>query len=449
MINLNTLFEKNKLNISNKEELLLVELEGLPLENKKELKRKKLNISFCIDISASMSSPLKYEMSRGQQYFSQDIMTDNIQQDFKKSQGFLERKLMKTKLDLVKEAAIKALSVMQNGDYISIVAFDNNIHTIQEAIEITSENRTDIVNAINSLATRGSTNIHGGWLHSVEEVAKNISKESLNRVIMLTDGEANSGKRDVDGVCSDVLGVAEKNVSTSTFGVGESFNEVLLSSMSDSGSGNFYFIAENDNFDTLFNEEFTGLSNICATGVKLEIKLNNDIKSKALTTVKEVDGKIVIQDLTSTSKIPVLLEIDSKDFSLGKLDLGSIIVSFKDVNGNKQTIEKALSIEVVSENEWDKLDENKEVKIQELLVEVANKKMEVKKAFSSGDIVGAKNILRESSNLITDSELADDRLTAQSMSLDTTLLNSEKESSAMLSKSMHYESYRTLKGKDL
>ena len=86
------------------------------------------------------------------------------------------------------------------------------------------------------------TNIHGGWVKSVEEIAKNMKKDSLNRVILLTDGQANTGKTNPDDICVDVSRIANKNISTSTFGIGCGFNELLLSSMSQTGLGNFYFI---------------------------------------------------------------------------------------------------------------------------------------------------------------------------------------------------------------
>lgn len=443
MIKLHTLFEKNKLNASNKNELFLVELEGMRTDTK-ETKRKKLNISLCIDVSSSMQGFIDGNHSG---YFNiNHLMGNNLGIGNPRE---IETPRTKTKLELVKEASINALSIMEDGDIISIVSFDNRVTLVKEATVLTKENRVEIINMINSLQARGTTNIHGGWLRSVEEVALNVSKESLNRVIMLTDGQANVGKQNPDDICTDVANVASKNVSTSTFGVGQGFNEMLLESMSDSGLGNFYYIGEDGNFDVLFNEEFTGLSNICATSVKLNISLNKELKQKVLTEIKDTEGLYKIQDITTTSKIPVLFKLETESLSLGEHNLGMVSISFKDVDGNNQKITKEIKIEVTTEGEWEALDENQEVKVQELLNEVVQNKLKAKKLFDAGDKSSAQDVLRSSTNVLLSSNIADDRLSAQSMSLNTTLENSESQDLGSLSKEMHYQSYRTLKGKDL
>jgi len=449
MIKLHTLFEKNKLNASNKDELFLIELEGISTTTK-QVDRKKLNISLCIDISVSMDSYI----GGFNNHNIQDMNLHNLfGNQFNRNQQIenpnqKEIPKLKTKLDLVKEASINALATMEDGDVISIVAFDDKVRLAKEATIITKENRLDIINAINSLRTRGSTNIHGGWLRSVEEVAKNVSKRSLNRVVMLTDGQANAGKRDLDGICSDVCNVAAKNVSTSTFGVGSGFNEVLLSSMSDSGQGNFYFINDEGNFDALFNEEFTGLSNVCATGIELTLSLKENILKETLTDVNLKNGIYSIQDLTTTNKSPILFKFNTESLSLGEHNLGNVKISFKDIEGNKQTIEREIIVEVVSESEWDKLPENQEIKVQDLLITVAKNKQQAKAYFDAGNTNAAQDVLRGSSTMLMSSNVSDSRLSAQNQSLGQTLLDSETKSFDVLSKTMHYESYRTLKGKE-
>ena len=443
MIKLHTMFEKNKLNASRKEELLLIELEGFSVSNIPNT-RKQLNVSLCIDISYSMGERLDNKKCFERMLTLDDILNKRNSLD---ANQFQERNSSKRKIDLVKEASINALSKMQDGDIISIVAFDDSQTLIQEATVLTKENRADIVSAINLLNPRGSTNIHSAWLRSVEEIAKNVNKERLNRVILLTDGQINSGKSNIDDICTDILNVADKNVSTSTFGVGEGFNEVLLSSMSDSGSGNFYFIDDDKNFDILFNEEFTGMSNICATNIKLSLNLKDNLLKDVLTDVIARYDHYEIQDLTSTNKIPLLFNLNSSSLSLGEHNLGTVTVSFKDVEGNSQTIEKEIIIEVVSESTWDLLEDNQEVKVQELLVVVAKNKQKAKHHFDTGNINAAQDVLKASSTILRGTNLSDSRLSAQTNSLEETLNDSETLSSVHLSKKMHYQSYRSLKGK--
>ena len=95
-------------------------------------------------------------------------------------------------------------------------------------------------------------------------------------------------KKNTDVIANNVRVLSSKSISTSTFGVGEDFNEDLLLKNEQNGNGNFYFIAEDNNFDQMFSEEFTGLSNIVATEIKLKLDLTkkklkeefNELKKK-------------------------------------------------------------------------------------------------------------------------------------------------------------------------
>lgn len=443
MIKLKTMFEKNKLNVKKDKELFLVELEGIKQESNKNEKRKKLNISLCIDISGSMDGYINGGFGN---YFIGDFFGQN---NLGKESIKKEVPTYKRKIDLVKEAAINAVNTMQNGDIVSIVTFDNEVYLNKEATVITKENRVDIINIINSITTRGSTNIHGGWLKSVEEVAKNVSSKKLNRVVLLTDGQANAGKTNPDEISEDVFNVAQKNVSTSTFGVGKSFNETLLSSMSDSGSGNFYFIDDEGNFDVLFNEEFTGMSNVCATNVTIKLDLQDGISKEVLTELKSQKDLYYVQDLTTTSKTPLLFELNTKSLKLGEHNIGKIKLTYKDINGVENKIKQDIIVNVVSNKEWDKLEENKEIKIQEVLMTVAKNKKQAQDFFASGNTDEALSMLDASSSAIACSGFSDPRLSANLTSINRTVKDSKNEDLGVLSKRMHYESYRTLKGKDL
>ena len=55
-------------------------------------------------------------------------------------------------------------------------------------------NKAAIVETILSINPGGSTDLHGGWLLGAEEVARHKSANSLNRVLLLSDGNANSGE---------------------------------------------------------------------------------------------------------------------------------------------------------------------------------------------------------------------------------------------------------------
>lgn len=436
MINVKYQFKKDKLNKKNKNELILIELEGLKkdIENKKE--DKKLNISLCIDVSGSMEGNLK----------------QNLEYNFLLNNNLKEINFFKNKLEMVKDASCNAINIMKDGDIVSVVAFETNAQVIVNPTVLTKDNRNEIKDKIKKLIARGGTDINNGWLKSVELVAQNIDKEKINRVILLSDGQTINGEKNTDVIANNVRVLSSKSISTSTFGVGEDFNEDLLLKMSKNGNGNFYFIAEDNNFDQMFSEEFTGLSNIVATEIKLKLELTKKVTLKEeFNELKKENDFYLIQDLTSKSNLSILFDLNTELLpKTNSVNLGKIIIEYKNEKGEKEIIEKELLVEQASEKDWEKLNENKEVKIQEILLIVAKNKIKASIEVGRGNRDVASNILRASASILNDNNINDQRLGNERSTLETTITgfaNLEANSNEGLKKSLMYQSYKTTSGK--
>ena len=60
-------------------------------------------------------------------------------------------------------------------------------------------------------------------------------------MLLLSDGQANEGVTDVDQIALQCSQLADTGVTTSTYGLGNSFNEELMVAMGRSGRGNAYY----------------------------------------------------------------------------------------------------------------------------------------------------------------------------------------------------------------
>ena len=65
------------------------------------------------------------------------------------------------------------------------------------------------------------TDLHAGWLLGAEEVARYKTENSVNRVLLLSDGMANRGLTDTFEINSQCSELAETGVTTSTYGLGK------------------------------------------------------------------------------------------------------------------------------------------------------------------------------------------------------------------------------------
>ena len=164
-------------------------------------------------------------------------------------------------LEEAKKSAIMLVEKLAQTDRISIIAYDNYPQIIVPST--LCHNKRFIIGEISRIDVGGSTNLHGGWLLGAEEVAKYKNNKSINRVLLLSDGNANQGVCDPFEIFRQVDKLSETGISTSTYGLGHHFNEELMIGMANNGKGQGYETAE-DLVDP-FEEEFELLANTIAT----------------------------------------------------------------------------------------------------------------------------------------------------------------------------------------
>ena len=175
------------------------------------------------------------------------------------------------KLEFVKQAAAHVLDLLQEQDHVALIAYDDEISLLSPSTRVTMGNRSDLKRRISRLRPGGSTNLSGGWLAGCHEVASVAQTETLNRVLLLTDGLANVGETDLERLAHQAKELSRRGISTSTFGVGEGFNEHLLEAMSNQGGGNFYYIETPGDIPGLLLREFKELTAVTARDVEIII----------------------------------------------------------------------------------------------------------------------------------------------------------------------------------
>jgi Ca-activated chloride channel family protein len=250
------------------------------------------------------------------------------------------------RLAQAKAAAIMAVSRLDHRDIASVVMFDDTADVVMQAQPV--HNSALFINAIQQIFARGSTAIHAGVLVAANEVRRYKEPKRLNRVILLSDGQANRGPSlpaDFSALGSALL---REGISVSTIGLGLGHNEDLMLALARAGDGNHAFAREPTDLIQIFNKEFDDVLASCAQTVSIDIELKPGIKVvRALSRDATIDGnraQFRMNQVYAATEHYVLMEIeDDKDVKAGEQEIGIVKVAYTlPGNGVRETQDMAV-----------------------------------------------------------------------------------------------------------
>ena len=175
----------------------------------------------------------------------------------------------------------------------SVVLYDSNVRVLVPATK--AVDREEIQSKIRSIRSNGSTALFAGVSKGAAEVRKFLDSKSVNRVILLSDGQANIGpssSRELERLGASLV---KEGISVSTLGLGLGYNEDLMSGLASAASGNHLFVEEAQNLVAVFDQEFKDLMNVVAGDFRIEVKTGKGVRPvRVLGTKADISGNSII-----------------------------------------------------------------------------------------------------------------------------------------------------------
>jgi Mg-chelatase subunit ChlD len=226
------------------------------------------------------------------------------------------------KLTLAKQAVEASIDRLYGGDRFAVVVYDDEVDVVAQASTASADARRRAAEVLRTVAARGTTNLSGGWLRGCEQVATNIAHDGVNRTLLLTDGLANRGITDTEALTRHAAELRARGVQTSTFGVGEDFDEQLLQAMADAGGGHFYFIASAaqiaDHVTSEVGEALDVVAHDVALGVTAAEGVRVDSLSPFPTSGHGTRTTIRLGDLVSGQVVRLVLRLRFPHGEIGR-----------------------------------------------------------------------------------------------------------------------------------
>ena len=226
------------------------------------------------------------------------------------------------KLRVAKAAVEEAIGRLKPRDRFSVVVYDDIVDVVIASTAVGDESRRSAIERLRAIDARGSTNLGEGWLRGCEQVASHLAATGVNRCLLLTDGLANVGITDRDQLALHASELRARGVSTSTFGVGNDFDERLLQDLADRGGGHFYYIADAPQIRDAITSEVGETLEVVARDVALEVTARDDIRIEPISsyeaTVRGDRTAISLGDLGSEQVVEVVVRLSFPFGDIGR-----------------------------------------------------------------------------------------------------------------------------------
>ena len=200
------------------------------------------------------------------------------------------------KLEHAKQAAIQAVDRLSNEDIVSVITYNHTVNVLIPATKISDKNK--INQQIRSIQSGGNTALFAGISKGAAEVRKFLDKDRVNRVILLSDGKANSGPSSPKALGDLGASLIKEGISVTTLGLGDGYNEDLMNQLARRSDGNHTFIESPTQLVKIFNAEFGDILSVVAQEVAIEVECADGIRPiRVLNREAEISGNNIVTHL--------------------------------------------------------------------------------------------------------------------------------------------------------
>jgi Ca-activated chloride channel family protein len=208
------------------------------------------------------------------------------------------------KIENMKEAVGYVVDNLSDQDIISVTIFDDQVDRLIESQP--AKNRRDIKATLANVIARGGTQISDGLKAGLAEVMKGYSKEHVNRIVLLTDGQT----WDDEDACFRLADeAAQHGIAITSIGIGNEWNEKLLLQIAERSHGDSHWIQNPIAILDVFRQEVEGMRSVAATNLKAAARMSPGVRPFRVF-----------------SMVPMIREMTKKALSDGtvSLDLGAL-----------------------------------------------------------------------------------------------------------------------------
>lgn len=264
-----------------------------------------------------------------------------------------------TRLQNAIAAAETAISRLNDGDSVSVIAFDTKPEVVVAQTVVDPSSRTSAIRAVRTVRLGGDTCISCGLEEGMKQLRSSGNFDAspeVRRMLLLSDGDATAGVRDLPGFRRIAETAMRSSVNITTVGVDVDFNEAIMKEIALGSNGRHYFVENDRDLVKVFDAEAAALSKSVAAEVEAELELGSGVELAQLFDRQFVrTGSKITVPLGSFSKSErktVLARVTLPRLEGDNVQVASVRIRYRDLATGRIVEETGkLSVAVASGSE--------------------------------------------------------------------------------------------------
>lgn len=285
---------------------------------------------------------------------------------------------------------------LRNGDVVSVVEYNTRTRTLVPPTTIDAYSRERAARLVSGLEARGGTCISCGIDAGMDQLRRRSG--TIERMLLLSDGEATAGVRDVEGFARIASTVRHLGAAISTIGVDVDYNERVMTALAQESNGQHYFVEDPSGLPRVFDHELESLVHTVAKDATVTVALAPGIEvERVFDRSFRHDGDRIVVPMGSFAAgdtKTLLMRVHVPRGAVGERAVADVTLDYDDLDeGSSGTCRGSLSTLLVDDpSRASGMDPLVRERVERS--ETASTLGEANKLFSSGNAALAGNRLR-------------------------------------------------------
>lgn len=237
------------------------------------------------------------------------------------------------KMENAIQAARGMVQRLRDGDVVSLITYDTDVQTLASNVTVDSTSRQTVLERLSGITPGGDTCISCGLDAAMSTLS--FRDGMVKRILLLSDGEATAGVRDVEGFRRIASRARDMGCSISSVGVDVEYNERIMTAVAVESNGRHYFVENPSGLAAVFDQELQSLVKTVATNAELRVQLAPGVELvQVFDRAFRREGNALIVPMgsfTAADDKTMLVKVRVPRGAEGLRDVASVSLAFQDL----------------------------------------------------------------------------------------------------------------------